>query len=369
MDIHKVAALAQVFSFVTGAYCAYGTYVSLHPPTAGGSPPATFGPTALYISFGAFSTCLLVVGVTFLVDRFHRHPDHAEGKKVPEIQAQRQAKLKIDSAYYGLGNANDIDVTETLQNMPRNALAVWVGNNLIPGLADPAPNQAKQLTVHYSFGAEQRSAPCVVPEHRQLVLPRDLDWARELGIAYEQQRLARVDELDNELRRERANTSMLENNNREGREEIRKLKEFIGQVTIPSTQYPIFTLQKCWYEPVKPDVSDVYYKDKIRFVITSSYNDTISVWAPLWKSSEVNYQPPLAAFLQLEGPKGWRADDWEKDAHECITLKGGRSFKGWIGLSPPFGEGLELRVNRRTTGQLTFPIKVEGKLRQESVPI
>jgi hypothetical protein len=33
MDIHKLAAWAQVFSFPTGAYCAYGTYVNLHPTT------------------------------------------------------------------------------------------------------------------------------------------------------------------------------------------------------------------------------------------------------------------------------------------------------------------------------------------------
>lgn len=93
----------------------------------------------------------------------------------PTPEHPGQVKLKIDSAYYGLGNANDVDVTETLQDMPRNALSVWVGNNLIPGRDDPAPGQRKRLTVHYSFGV-QRSVPVVVAEHRQLVLPRDLDW-------------------------------------------------------------------------------------------------------------------------------------------------------------------------------------------------
>lgn len=125
-----------------------------------------------------------------------------EPATVDPAQGESQTKLKIDSAYYGLGNANDVDVTERLQKMPRNALSVWVGNNLIPGISDPAPGQVKQLTVHYSFGV-QRSAPAVIPENRQLVLPRDLDWAREFGLEYERQRIADVAECEKELRQER----------------------------------------------------------------------------------------------------------------------------------------------------------------------
>jgi hypothetical protein len=58
MDIHKLAAWAQILSLPFGAYCAYGAYVVLHP---GAALPISFNSTVLAIAFGAFGSCLLIV--------------------------------------------------------------------------------------------------------------------------------------------------------------------------------------------------------------------------------------------------------------------------------------------------------------------
>lgn len=73
--------------------------------------------------------------------------------------------------------------------------------------------------------------------------------------------------------------------------------------------------------------------------------------------------------LRLEGPRGWKADDWEPEEWPCLTLKPGQTFSGWIGLHSPHGEGLHVRVNKGTTGHLVFPLKIEGKLTYERVQI
>ncbi len=69
MDIHKVAAVAQILCFPTGAYCAYGTYVALHPEVGS---PVIFNSTALAISFGAFGVCLLIGFIVMLAPRLKR---------------------------------------------------------------------------------------------------------------------------------------------------------------------------------------------------------------------------------------------------------------------------------------------------------
>lgn len=68
MDVHKLAAWAQILSFPAGAYCAYGTYVNLHPELAGGPTPVIFNPTVFYISFGAFGTCLILVAIARAIE-------------------------------------------------------------------------------------------------------------------------------------------------------------------------------------------------------------------------------------------------------------------------------------------------------------
>jgi hypothetical protein len=136
------------------------------------------------------------------------------------------------------------------------------------------------------------------------------------------------------------------------------------------TKFRILTFQRSWYSPSKPDNKD-FYRHKVNFVMTNG-GDDIEIWTPLWESKEgVLYQSPLASALFPEGPKGHLADDWlnQHEGLSCIKLKTGQSFKGWIGLMPSHGEGLQVRVDKHTTGTLIFPIKLEGRLTYERVDI
>jgi hypothetical protein len=54
-----------------------------------------------------------------------------------------KSKLKIHSAYYGIGNIHDADVAEFLQGLTGSGLSVWVGNNLV--------TPALWLYTHVSF--------------------------------------------------------------------------------------------------------------------------------------------------------------------------------------------------------------------------
>jgi hypothetical protein len=65
-----------------------------------------------------------------------------------------QQRLLIHSAVYGTGPANDMDVTEFLQNHQRDALVVPVSNEFFG--RDPAQNFLKRLQVEYSYGNQHR---------------------------------------------------------------------------------------------------------------------------------------------------------------------------------------------------------------------
>lgn len=84
-------------------------------------------------------------------------------------------KLKIHSAIYGTGPDTDIDVTDKLQGMVQDGLAVSVANDLAP--RDPHFGVVKQLTVEYSYGNPSRSR-VTRPEGSRLVLPEDT-WTRD----------------------------------------------------------------------------------------------------------------------------------------------------------------------------------------------
>lgn len=86
-----------------------------------------------------------------------------------------EKKLTVLSAVYGTSPVNDLDVTEILQNQPREGLAVVISNELFG--RDPAPNIFKRLKIEYSYG--NRSVLTVTrPENSRLVLPED-SWLQE----------------------------------------------------------------------------------------------------------------------------------------------------------------------------------------------
>ena len=62
-----------------------------------------------------------------------------------------EPKLKIHRAIYGAGPGRDIDVTERLKTIERDALFIPIDNNLVP--YDPAIGVRKRLLVEYSYGS------------------------------------------------------------------------------------------------------------------------------------------------------------------------------------------------------------------------
>jgi hypothetical protein len=92
-----------------------------------------------------------------------------------KILAGESSRLTIHSAVYGTGPDTDIDVTEKLQSMVRDALVVPVANDLAP--RDPHFGVVKVLTVEYSYGNPSRFR-VTRPENSRLVLPEDT-WARD----------------------------------------------------------------------------------------------------------------------------------------------------------------------------------------------
>jgi hypothetical protein len=140
---------------------------------------------------------------------------------------------------------------------------------------------------------------------------------------------------------------------------------------VSPTKWPVLTLQRVWHEPAK-GARLGYYGDTIHFTITVAGGSDLEiwspVWAPIWKSANLVTEAPPGG-LRREGPKGWRADDWEPNECSCLKLSAGRTFTGWIGVSSPEGQSLAVRIPRGKTGDLVFPLKLEGKLRYERVTI
>lgn len=144
--LERGAQLANIAALFPAAYCAYGTYVLLHSSslpaqTTTGNSAGTplFNPVGLYISFGVFVLLAAIGGVLNLISR--RNAVVTENKPEP--------KLKIIRALYGVPG-RDVDITQKLRSEVRDALFVFVDNNLVP--YDPVVGVRKRLMVEYSYG-------------------------------------------------------------------------------------------------------------------------------------------------------------------------------------------------------------------------
>ena len=245
-----------------------------------------------------------------------------------DLIAPDRKKLVIRSAFYGTGPLDDRDVTDRLAMDPIDALVVPVDNNFLG--CDPAPMKYKRLRVEYSYG-NLSILRVSRGEGGRLVLPEDSEIAR----------------LTTELEKMKLESDKGEKQDR---------------------HYPrnVFTTQRVIAEPpsTSPTVS---HKDKIRVILTNHLDREVQVWTPLWRSSDVHPQYPFGSLLRLEGPQGWKADDW-KDEVACCMLPIGTTFSCWIGLLPPIGKSIERRVQTHApVGTAIFPVKIDGKLYE--VPI
>src|SRR5207244_1349168 len=131
---------------------------------------------------GAVLWLVLVVATIVLIGFYIK--EKIANRRLVGASNGNKAHLKIHSAFYGIGNAKDVDITNTLQNAPRNALWLWVDNGLIPNIPDPAHNLPKRLKVEYSFGTDPARREVTRQEHAALVLPVDTGFIERTAAEY-----------------------------------------------------------------------------------------------------------------------------------------------------------------------------------------
>jgi len=93
MKIERLAALANILALIPGGYCAYGTWVLLHPQPAAaqGQTPATSLSGVLYSLFAAIVLVVLAAVLNVAATRRHGVPQQVE---ISPIQAVASAAIK-----------------------------------------------------------------------------------------------------------------------------------------------------------------------------------------------------------------------------------------------------------------------------------
>jgi hypothetical protein len=121
--------------------------------------------------------------------------------------------------------------------------------------------------------------------------------------------------------------------------------------------------------PLYPAVEP--YRNRVVLVLINQRDVDIEVSMPVWESEDVHAKIPLPSTLQLEAPYSKRPNDWQWDSHweKCLTLASQQAFKVTVDFRIPFGDGIDIRLKRGTTGCFIFPLRVQDKLVQERVRI
>jgi hypothetical protein len=118
-----------------------------------------------------------------------------------------------------------------------------------------------------------------------------------------------------------------------------------------------------WLERSAPD-SQWTFKSKLRVVLTSLVAEGMDILAPDWEAGkgDVRIQLPQGfCCLQLEGPLGWKAEDWLTEVGRLHVLPG-QTFRLWIGLDYSFSDAdLKRRHDELRIGMLVVPVKIGGK--------
>jgi hypothetical protein len=152
----------------------------------------------------------------------------------------------------------------------------------------------------------------------------------------------------------------------------RKVLNTLKEKSVSTRRYPttVFTVQHVEIEFITH--KEESYQNRLIVVLSNSTLEELEVWTPAWESRDVQFQPPFRSGLQLEGTEqqggGWRAGAWNTE-QPCIAVPMSHTFKCWIGLSSPPGEGLKRRIVNQNTGTAVFPVKIRGSLYEVEVKL
>lgn len=260
------------------------------------------------------------------------------------LSKSKPSKLVIHSANYRAveNGGEEFDVGDFLQQIISGDSLVFDienhnfkvnGKDYVP--RDPLTSKVKRVKVSYSYGSEP-ARTTERREHGRLLLPEDskITWLMgevERLTAAQQQPLPRTSQPRNYPR-------------------------------------PIFTLEKVILDGPSTN-PQVVFKNKIRIILTNHFDRDVSVWTPLWESTETMAQgSPLGSTVQL-AKKGWEYDEWE-DEYRSIVVPVGRSFRTYVPVQPTIGRSIAERMRTGDwLGTAIIPTKVDGKLYEIPIDI
>lgn len=133
---------------------------------------------------------LIILSVTGLTIAKPVRTQAASVDTTPTGNSREPSKLVIHRAVYAAGLQTEVSVTDKLQNIVRDGIAITVDGTLGSLIPDPAYGVCKRLDVEYSYGSDTRfrlsrwERPA--GEIMRLVLPEDTEVKR---LASEVQRL------------------------------------------------------------------------------------------------------------------------------------------------------------------------------------
>lgn len=250
--LDTAAKIANLLALLPASYCAYGTYVLLHPPVSSAAKTTESHPEiasmvsvqGIIISLAIFLGCVGVGAILNMLAYQRKKKTESERQLAPKESAATQIviparRLKIIEAHYGVEGINDPDVTHyLLERLDGNAFAEPIGADLFHGF-DPVSGKHKQLKVRYSF--DGREATITRPEYAMLILPEDTFLNEQLEKCQRESKL-KENQLNAELWRANEARRQCEE---ERRAAVAKVEESEAQATILSPlQRDALTLRK-----------------------------------------------------------------------------------------------------------------------------
>lgn len=158
-------------------------------------------PTQFYVIFWILVFCavLLCFVLSFVIDVAFKSTSNPT-KEIPKTSNGPKSRLKIISAFYELDADHSEDVTDRMNQLPREGLVITVDNNTMG--CDPAPNvpPGKYLRVRYTYGNDV-IREIRLPENSRMVIPEQIEWGKP-PVKYTKEQIDRmtVKETDQFLR-------------------------------------------------------------------------------------------------------------------------------------------------------------------------
>jgi hypothetical protein len=114
------------------------------------------------------------------------------------------------------------------------------------------------------------------------------------------------------------------------------------------------------------DQENIQFKSKLRVLLKNNTGHEVTVrqseWAPGENGVSEQNPPPGSAVFQVEGPNGWKNNDWTPATPTTfVMVRPGHVCRLWIGLNRSFGPADIRRLHEsRQLGKLRVQVKIKG---------